>query len=156
MTDMQSKKFDFILNKVLSSFVTEPQLNDDQLAVLKTVMLLNGDLKDSVAIQIQEHRLDINNTIKESLNKVASEEKIIKILSSQEGMYNQYSKTFSDLTKTLEGLGNLSNPIQFANEAQIKAYREGKTKNIITVMSIILGYSILFFGCLLYFIHKIL
>lgn len=156
MTDMQIHKFDYTLNKVLSNFVTQPQLSDDQLAVLKMVMLLNDELKDGIAIQIKESNAEINHTIKESLSKVASEEKIVKILSSQEKMYNQYTVTFNNLTKTLDGLGNLSNPIQFGSEAQIKAYREGKTKNLLLIMGVGLAFSVMFFGCLTYFIYKVL
>jgi len=156
MTEMQSQKFDYTLNKVLSSFETQPQLSDDQLAVLKMLMLLNDDLKYGTDIQIKESNATINQTIIESLSKVASEEKIVKILSAQEKMYNQYSITFNNLTKTLDSLGNLSNPIQFGSEAQIKAYREGKTKNLLLLMGFGLAISIMFFGSLSYFIHKIL
>jgi hypothetical protein len=156
MTEMQSQKFDYTLNKVLSSFETQPQLNDDQLAVLKMLMLLNDDLKYGTDIQIKESNATINQTIIESLSKVASEEKIVKILSAQEKMYNQYSITFNNLTKTIDGLGNLSNPIHVGSEAQIKAYREGKTKNILLLMGVGLAFSIMFFGCLSYFIHQIL
>jgi len=156
MTEMQSQKFDYTLNKVLSSFETQPQLSDDQLAVLKMLMLLNDDLKYGIDIQIKESNATINQTIIESLSKVASEEKIVKILSAQEKMYNQYSITFNNLTKTLDSLGNLSNPIQFGSEAQIKAYREGKTKNLLLLMGVGLAFSAMFFGCLTYFIHKIM
>jgi hypothetical protein len=156
MTEMQSQKFDYTLNKVLSSFETQPQLSDDQLAVLKMLMLLNDDLKYGTDIQIKESNATINQTIIESLSKVASEEKIVKILSAQEKMYNQYSITFNNLTKTLDSLGNLSNPIQFGSEAQIKAYREGKTKNLLLLMGVGLAFSAMFFGCLIYFIHKII
>jgi len=156
MTKMQSQRFDYTLNKVLSSFETQPQLSDDQLAVLKMLMLLNDELKDSVAIQIQEGNAETKHNIIEGLSKVASEEKIVKILSAQEKMYNQYSITFNNLTKTIDGLGNLSNPIHFGSEAQIKAYREGKTKNILLLMGVGLAFSIMFFGCLSYFIHQIL
>jgi hypothetical protein len=156
MTEMQSQKFDYTLNKVLSSFETQPQLSDDQLAVLKMLMLLNDDLKYGIDIQIKESNATINQAIIESLSKVASEEKIVKILSAQEKMYNQYSITFNNLTKTLDSLGNLSNPIQFGSEAQIKAYREGKTKNLLLLMGVGLAFSAMFFGCLTYFIHKIM
>jgi len=156
MTEMQSQRFDYTLNKVLSSFETQPQLSDDQLAVLKMLTLLNDELKDSIAIQIQEGNAETKHTIIEGLSKVASEEKIVKILSAQEKMYNQYSITFNNLIKTLDGLGNLSNPIHFGSEAQIKAYREGKTKNILLLMGVGLAFSIMFFGCLSYFIHQIL
>jgi hypothetical protein len=156
MTEMQSHRFDYTLNKVLSSFETQPQLSDDQLAILKMHILLNDELKDSIAIQIKEGNAETKHTIMECLSKVASEEKIVKILSAQEKMYNHYSTTFNNLTKTIDGLGNLSNPIQFGSEAQIKAYREGKTKNLLLLMGFGLAISIMFFGSLSYFIHKIL